>query len=489
MKNYLYITLVVVNCLLIFISCDDFLDVSPRDKVSSDIVFNTDKSAEVVLNGVYDHMTYSAEGWAIKAQELGIHNFIMSGDWMGQDLIPKNTSEQWQADDYSFISRSMEKSRPGFFWSYCYSHINVLNDLLSKTETMQGGTNSKKQIEGEARILRAFNYFLLVSWYQQTYLINPQAPGVPLYLESVIDPKPRATLEENYRIIIEDLQWAIDNMSDERRGNSKYVVSKDVAKGILARVFLETGEYDKSKKLASELSNKYPLMSESDYKKGFCDVGVSECIWGVPTSTKNTNANFSLQTAWCHPRKNSRWSMRFVFLNDEFVSLFDDGDIRKDLISLNPVSSDIVKFPERTYVSFKIMDPDDAKKLPDILLMRSSEMLLIQAECAVRLKQDAEAQNLLFLLQKHRNPNAVKSTEVGEKLLDEIWVERRKELYGEGFAIHDIKRLRKPLIRNGLHTIKGTNEGGVLYNANSHQFFLQIPQSEIQTNLDIEQNP
>ena len=48
-----------------------------------------------MLGGVYDHMTYSAEGFMIKAQSLGIHNFILAADMMGQDIIPKNFSGQF----------------------------------------------------------------------------------------------------------------------------------------------------------------------------------------------------------------------------------------------------------------------------------------------------------------------------------------------------------------------------------------------------------
>ena len=66
----------------------------------------------------------------------------------------------------------MEKDRPSFFWFYCYTHINVLNDLLSHMSKMQGTTSEKKQVEGEARALRAYHYLLLVQWFQQTYLLN-----------------------------------------------------------------------------------------------------------------------------------------------------------------------------------------------------------------------------------------------------------------------------------------------------------------------------
>ena len=236
------------------------------------------------------------------------------------------------------------------------------------------------------------------------------------------------------------------------------------------------------------MAEAYPLMSNDEYKQGFNNVSVSECIWGLPASAKNTNANYSLPTVWSHPRKNKRWSMEFVFLNSDFVELFAEGDVRKELIQLNPKTEETGKYPERKYISFKIMDPDENDKLPDVLLMRSSEMLLIAAECAARLKKDTEAQQLLFKLQQTRYPAAVKTTAIGQALIDEIWTERRKELYGEGFALLDLKRFRKPLVRKGLHTIKRNDAEGILYPADSNMFTLQIPEGEIQTN-NIEQNP
>ena len=447
--------MVLVACLLL-VRCNDFLDVIPRDKVSSDIVFTSYESATTVLGGVYDHMTYSAEGFMIKAQSLGIHNFILAADMMGQDIIPKNFSGQFQGDDYSFSTRTMEKDRPSFFWFYCYTHINVLNDLLSHMSKMQGTTSEKKQVEGEARALRAYHYLLLVQWFQQTYLLNPEAPGVPLYLEPTIDPKNRESMKAVYEAITADLQWAVENLPSGRR--------------------------------KEELAEAYPLMSNDEYKQGFNNVSVSECIWGLPASAKNTNANYSLPTVWSHPRKNKRWSMEFVFLNSDFVELFAEGDVRKELIQLNPKTEETGKYPERKYISFKIMDPDENDKLPDVLLMRSSEMLLIAAECAARLKKDTEAQQLLFKLQQTRYPAAVKTTATGQALIDEIWTERRKELYGEGFALLDLKRFRKPLVRKGLHTIKRNDAEGILYPADSKMFTLQIPEGEIQTN-NIEQNP
>lgn len=479
---------IVLSSILLFTNCDDFLNIVPRDKVSSDIVFTSYHSATSVLGGVYDHMTYSAEGFMVVAQSLGIHNFILAGDMMGQDIIPKNYSSQWHGDDYNFSTRTMEKDRPAFFWFYCYGHINVLNDLLSNISKMQGAKAERVEVEAEARTLRAFHYLLLAQWFQQTYLINPKAPGVPLYFEPSITSKERSSLEDVYNAIIEDLKWVLEHAPKERRNKSKYTAGLDVARGLLVRSYMEVGQYKEAKTIAHGLVGEYPLMDENEYIKGFNDVSISECIWGLPCSSKNTNANYSLPTVWSHPRKNNRWSQRFIFLNNDFVSLFEENDIRKTLIKENPKATDFVKYPERKYVSYKIMDPDDSKKLPDVLLMRSSEMLLIEAECAARLQNDTEAQELLFLLQKKRNPATVKSIATGTNLLDEILLERRKELYGEGFALLDIKRFRKPLVRSGLHTVKGRGKDNILYEADSNMFTLQIPEGEIQTNK-IEQNP
>ena len=76
----------------------------------------------------------------------------------------------------------------------------------------------------------------------------------------------------------------------------------------------------------------------------------------------------------------------------------------------------------------------------DIPIVRSVEMQLIEAEAMARLGDETEAANLLYELQKNRDVNAIPSGNIGELLIDEILVERRKELYGEiGVEWYDAK--------------------------------------------------
>jgi hypothetical protein len=96
---------------------------------------------------------------------------------------------------------------------------------------------------------------------------------------------------------------------------------------------------------------------------------------------------------------------------------------------------------------------------------------------------EASAASLLYELQKNRDPNAIKSDNKGEDLIEEILLERRKELYGEiGVEWYDAKRLRKGITRTGNHRI--------LLNLipDDKRFFLKIPQNEIDANENIDAN-
>lgn len=114
----------------------------------------------------------------------------------------------------------------------------------------------------------------------------------------------------------------------------------------------------------------------------------------------------------------------------------------------------------------------------DIPIIRSPEMILIEAEAKARQGDDDGAATLLYELQLNRDPNAVQSGNTGSDLIEEVLVERRKELYAEiGVEWFDAKRLRRGIPRDGNHRLIDSD-----LQPDDLKFFLKIPQDEIDAN-------
>jgi hypothetical protein len=112
-----------------------------------------------------------------------------------------------------------------------------------------------------------------------------------------------------------------------------------------------------------------------------------------------------------------------------------------------------------------------------MIMMRSAEMMLIEAEAKARQGNDTQAATLLYSLQSERDPSAVASGNTGASLLDEIMIERRKELYCEvGVEWFDAKRTRTGVTRTGNHRVFLDLE------PDDKRFILCIPQTEIDAN-------
>jgi hypothetical protein len=124
----------------------------------------------------------------------------------------------------------------------------------------------------------------------------------------------------------------------------------------------------------------------------------------------------------------------------------------------------------------------------DFPLMRVEEMILIKAECQARLGQESNArQTLEEFVKTYRDPE-YSSTAGGRALTDEIWYQRRVELWGEGFAMSDIMRLQKPLVR--FHDDNCNQPAAFRFNmpADDSWLLMRFCDSETNTNAGIIDN-
>ena len=122
-------------------------------------------------------------------------------------------------------------------------------------------------------------------------------------------------------------------------------------------------------------------------------------------------------------------------------------------------------------------------------------MYLIEAEALARQTgKEAQAKDVLLLLAKNRDPQYTLSTNTGQALIEEILIQRRIELWGEGRNWTDLKRLNLPLVRP-----TSANAGGGLHvesfavkifePAGTNNWLWMLPKAEIDTNKDLQQNP
>ena len=201
-------------------------------------------------------------------------------------------------------------------------------------------------------------------------------------------------------------------------------------------------------------------------------------MWGLMQDKENKlygNGDygpFALWANWVTRNGGDLWSFNCFFLPDAFVNLFEESDIRRQQMFFRSDQGNGLWCSRKFY--------DNLDLTGSFVYMRADEMLLIEAEAKARGGDQSGALVLLNQLQSMRGETP--STKTGDALVEDILLERRKELYGEGFGWLDIIRNCKPLVREGNHA---DYSGHTPIPAKSWTFVYQIPQSEILNNPNI----
>jgi hypothetical protein len=176
-----------------------------------------------------------------------------------------------------------------------------------------------------------------------------------------------------------------------------------------------------------------------------------------------------------------------IAATDVRKTLFDptgDHTYLQDVMGVDIVST-AHRYP---YTNQKFIAVSTADSRVDVPNMRVSEMYLIEAEAQARQGNDALAAAALYTMAVARDPSYVLSTNTGQDLIDEIMIQRRAELWGEGQRFFDLKRLNLPLDRNGGNHSSSINGGLMDVPAGDTRWTALIPQDEMDANPLMEQN-
>ena len=504
MKKYLILLAVFFAALTVLVSCKkDYLETNPPTSISSSIVESSTQNLMVALNGVHRYMyngsLYSTQG------NIGQSTNIIIGDLLGEDYLA--TGANWFGALYQWKDhRSTSSGFDYFCWQFYYAIIGDVNAILDAVNKAVGKDAEKKVLKGESYAYRAWCYHNLIQFYAATYKTNNlDSMGVPLRLVyGDVDPKPRNSIKQVYKQINDDIDSAIVNLTGASNRSNASHINLNVAQGIKARIALTQGNWAVAADMANKARTSFKLMDSVQYRAGFSDYGNPEWIWGSHQAT-DANSFFSSWMAYCgnFSSTHNRTVPKVMSIN--LYNQIANTDVRKSLI--DPTGANLA-FPvptsgstRRRYMQRKFLingttyTPTQyytvsGSSVGDVPLMRVGEMYLIEAEAKARMG-DNSAQQILFDLVKTRDGGYVKSVSTGQSLIDEILLQRRIELWGEGFRFFDLKRLNIALDRSGAKASDNPwDPFTVNVPADDKRFMFLIPQSEIDaTNGVCVQNP
>ncbi len=235
-------------------------------------------------------------------------------------------------------------------------------------------------------------------------------------------------------------------------------------------------------------------MNEEEYLSGFNNYSVGEWMWSSRIVADQTNYFYSFFAYMSINYSSSviRGTPKLIF--SKLYDQISDTDVRKKLWDPTGANKEDFPLPLSTFNRFKYHSKkfkvaNEAMSIGDVPYMRGAEMYLIEAEALARDGKSADAATALFNFVSKRDPQYVKSTKTGQALVDEIMLQRRSELWGEGFRFYDLKRTNTPLDRTGgNHNATVAKLLSAPANSKLWQFF--IPQSEIQNSGGVvTQNP
>ena len=491
-----YLLTITVVTLLAAACTQDYVDKpAPTDAVDTITPFQSVSGAEAVITGIYSYMRDATGGSGTGHNRYGIKSHHLAFEAMSNYYILPST---WFIYEYQWDYRQANWTRTRSFWGLNYRVIANVNTLIEGVQTSGAlGDSEKNALIAEARAIRALCYFNLARIYQYTYTKDPSAAGVPLQLEVAtggdVKGKARAPLSEVFTAIVDDLTFATNALTSSR--NDKYRINREVAQGIFARVLLEMGTWQQAHDMAAAARGAYPLMSGADYTAGFSDISNDEWIWGLPVNTEQSNIYASFFSHTDH----SRDGYHGFYNTPTFVAEFSASDVRNQFTG---AGVDVNGDGSQEYASSKFVAQED-NFTGDLLMMRAAEMVLIEAEALAEMGSLTPAKERLFELQSQRDPSATMSMAATKaELIDEILLERQKELYGElGIGFFDLKRRQLPLVRNSDHYVTGSVLGSYVTNNSPLEIVIppdvidwnfKIPQVEIDANeyiSEADQNP
>ena len=469
-----------------------YLETSPSNQVTTEVIFKTTVGAQTALDGLY-RLTYTYGIGTNGGHDLfGQKSMDLIMDLMGNDMVINTQGYNWFNGDYRYTAGAsiLDNGRSNNTWLYYYQLVNNANGIITSIDAASGTQAEKDQIKGQALFMRADSYFFLVNFWQHTYKGNEAKPGVPTYGAPTSVGHPRGTVQNDYDSIISDLTRAETLLTGKTRRDLSSV-DVTVVQALRARVAMQMEDYATAATYAAKVIPNYALMTQTQYQDGFNSVSNPEWVWG----TKVIVDQATVYASWYSHMDAAPGGYATLGQQKKISkALYDQigaSDVRKKVF-IKP-GTGTSTFPDYCQTKFHLADP--SSWAGDYMYMSVAEMYLIDAEALARTGHEPEAHTILETLIQNRDLTYTSAGLNGAALLNEILLQRRIELWGEGLSLLDIKRLKTGLNRPSGPGNYGTpNLDPTVYTLPDQdpKFLYHIAQEELNANKSMtaaDQNP
>ncbi len=501
MKNIFKISIMLLS--LGFVACDDELSgLQPFVEGNPETFFTSISNFETGIDGAYAQVRnyYANSGSGLQGMP----------DILSDNVVLVQTGRRSNELYYDYRYEANNAGALVLYWSEAYEAVNAANLVIGQIDNL-ADSPEKDNILGQALAIRAFAHFDLVRIYAKIPTQSGDANGslgipyVKVEDGDTGDPfaqPARETVGSNYAEIIGDLETAAGLVANE---NGEGRIDRDGVYGILSRVYLYNGEYQKAIDAANQVaipladgtpaaageSSELEQVYTDDTNAGIVfelaiDTGVETGSDDDPRVGNNVGVLYSQSTLDSDGNIETTISEYAVDL--EFFNSIPADDVRREVMQFVGTNQGNDYNAVRKFLG----EAGQVNGRVDLKAIRAAEVLLNKAEAQFELGQEGAALASLDQLRAARIfPTFVSGGETGQALEDAIQFNRRVELCFEGHRFFDLKRRGEAVQRSTFGDVidgSGTPAEILTLPAGDNRFQFPIPQDEINANPNMEQN-
>ena len=474
MKKYI----IYILTLLAGTSCSDFLELQPEHQISDGSFYKNANDFETALIGSYSSL-----------QNLYDANLVYVGE-----LTTDNAEIQWTTPSISEVELDEVNFTPsnGFLnsiWQISFNLVSQSNNILSRIDDVDMGTQIRNQIKGEALFLRAFGYFNLVRTFGPVPIVDVafRSPGEIAAYDMTRKPE-----EAVYQIIEADLNQATSLLTGvEELGKSR--ASSAAAMTLLGKVYLTQMDYSNAETALKGVVESNAFSLESDYKRLFTNGNdeLSESIFEIKYMSGNLGVGNGFSSTFTPARfdmdifPNQMQGSGRILPTPEMSEAYEDGDLRRPASIGDSVRVISGGFEKELY-GLKFVDFTTGVQGDggiNFTALRYADVLLMYAEALNQNGKQDEAMVYLNMVRERAGLTEVSGLDQAA-LTVALAQERRVELFLEGHRWFDLVRTGKLLTEMNAYF----ERNNLNFEVQAYKTIMPIPLREIDINPSLGQN-